>query len=56
MNCSKCGSKMEERGKILKCSRCGYSRLIIGWRKGHIPVTKEVGYERFQDQDVPGVL
>ncbi len=41
MNCVKCGSKMVEQGKILKCPRCGYARLIVGWRKNHIPVTRE---------------
>jgi len=41
MNCVRCGKKMDENGSKLICP-CGYIRLIIGYRRDHILITKEV--------------
>ena len=43
MNCVKCCQKMDESGDKLICPRCGYMRLIVGYRRNHILITKEAG-------------
>lgn len=56
MNCVKCGKKMDENGNKLVCRPCGYMRLIIGYRRDRILITKEArAYEYATSQDGVGV-